>query len=83
MAMNFFRKLITACLFLITGAATLYAQDIERWDKQAVEKENPNAKWFKAAKFGMFIHWGLYAKLGGIWKDKDYYGSGEWDHASG
>jgi alpha-L-fucosidase len=78
MAMNFFRKLITACLFLITGAATLYAQDIERWDKQAVEKENPNAKWFKAAKFGMFIHWGLYAKLGGIWKDKDYYGSGEW-----
>jgi alpha-L-fucosidase len=76
--MNFFRNLILTYLFVIAGSAALYPQDIERWDKQAVEKENPNTKWFKAAKFGMFIHWGLYAKLGGIWKDKDYYGSGEW-----
>ena len=25
-------------------------------------------KWFKDAKFGMFIHWGLYSQAGGIWK---------------
>jgi|GEM_PF-2005056 len=25
-------------------------------------------KWFKNAKFGMFIHWGLYSQAGGIWK---------------
>ncbi|TWU30867.1 alpha-L-fucosidase [Novipirellula artificiosorum] len=24
--------------------------------------------WFKEAKFGMFIHWGLYSQAGGIWK---------------
>ncbi|CAH8283567.1 alpha-L-fucosidase [Mariniflexile fucanivorans] len=23
--------------------------------------------WFKEAKFGMFIHWGLYSQAGGIW----------------
>ncbi len=25
-------------------------------------------KWFKDAKYGMFIHWGLYSQAGGIWK---------------
>jgi len=25
-------------------------------------------QWFKRAKFGMFIHWGLYSQAGGIWK---------------
>ena len=24
--------------------------------------------WFKAAKFGMFIHWGVYAQAAGEWK---------------
>lgn len=32
----------------------------------------------KDAKFGIFIHWGLYSKLGDVWKNKNYYGSGEW-----
>ncbi|OGK14666.1 hypothetical protein A3C98_03755 [Candidatus Roizmanbacteria bacterium RIFCSPHIGHO2_02_FULL_37_15] len=34
--------------------------------------------WWKKAKFGMFIHWGLYSYLGGIWKSKktNYYS--EW-----
>lgn len=27
-----------------------------------------NMKWFKDAKFGMFIHWGPYSRLGGEWK---------------
>ncbi|WP_052823392.1 alpha-L-fucosidase [Neotamlana sedimentorum] len=31
-------------------------------EKQAV------LKWFKEAKFGMFIHWGLYSQAGGVWK---------------
>ena len=34
--------------------------------------------WFRDARFGMFIHWGLYAQAGGEWKGKrePYYG--EW-----
>ena len=27
-----------------------------------------NREWFKGAKFGMFIHWGLYSVLGGEWR---------------
>lgn len=25
--------------------------------------------WFEEAKYGMFIHWGLYSQVGGIWKN--------------
>jgi alpha-L-fucosidase len=33
--------------------------------------------WFREAKFGMFIHWGLYSKMAGYWKGKQVRG-GEW-----
>jgi alpha-L-fucosidase len=35
-------------------------------------------KWFREAKFGLFIHWGLYAVPAGTWKDKQIPGIGEW-----
>jgi alpha-L-fucosidase len=38
----------------------------------------PDAQWFRDAKFGIFIHWGLYSQLGNVWDGKSYYGSGEW-----
>ena len=38
-----------------------------------------NREWFKQAKLGLFLHWGLYSVLGGQWKhDGVYKGHGEW-----
>ncbi|MSR29171.1 MAG: alpha-L-fucosidase [Phycisphaerales bacterium] len=34
--------------------------------------------WFRDARFGMFIHWGLYAIPGGRWDGTDVPGAGEW-----
>ena len=34
-------------------------------------------QWFREAKFGMFIHWGVYAQLAGSWKGKEIPGIGE------
>ena len=34
--------------------------------------------WFKEAKYGMFIHFGLYAVPAGEWKGKTIPGIGEW-----
>ncbi len=68
-------SLILICFTWIVAQA----QDMENsWDKNISRNEHPNIQWFKDAKFGLFIHWGLYSKLGGVWKDKNYYGSGEW-----
>ena len=35
-------------------------------------------KWFEDARYGLFIHWGLYAELGGIWNQTAYPGGTEW-----
>ena len=35
-------------------------------------------EWFREAKFGLFIHWGLYALPAGEWKGTRSLGLGEW-----
>lgn len=37
-----------------------------------------NKTWFKNAKFGMMIHWGLYSLPAGEWKGKRMEDIGEW-----
>ena len=45
----------------------------------SVAQTNPNRMtWFRDARFGMFIHWGLYAIPAGEWKGKQIPGIGEW-----
>jgi len=34
--------------------------------------------WWKEARFGMFIHWGIYSVPAGVYQDKDIPGIGEW-----
>src|ERR1700739_506528 len=45
--------------------------------------DSPEAKqarlaWFKQAKYGLFIHWGLYSIPAGQWKGQTCLGLGEW-----
>ncbi len=41
--------------------------------------KNPDRQaWWREARFGMFIHWGLYALPAGIWQEKEIPGIGEW-----
>lgn len=39
--------------------------------------------WWKKAKFGMFIHWGLYSIPAGIWNGQEIRKYGEWIMAYG
>ena len=34
--------------------------------------------WWRDARFGMFIHWGLYSIPAGTWDGKQIPGIGEW-----
>lgn len=34
------------------------------------EQHDDRMRWFRDARFGMFIHWGLYAQAGGEWNGK-------------
>jgi len=42
------------------------------------EVANGRFSWFKQAKFGIFIHWGLYSLLEGEWRGQEYRGIAEW-----
>lgn len=40
--------------------------------------KNDRMRWFREARFGMFIHWGLYAELAGYWNGTHYPYPSEW-----
>lgn len=53
----------------------------EMWGQQISIDQNSlseRSALFENSNFAMFIHWGLYSNLAGKWKDKTYYGIGEW-----
>ncbi|KKK92756.1 hypothetical protein LCGC14_2699740, partial [marine sediment metagenome] len=70
--------LLLACLvggwFLAVAAKTADAA-LPGETKQAMDKR---MAWWREAKFGMFIHWGLYAIPAGEWKGRKVSGIGEW-----
>ena len=67
MSMNFFTARFSQILILLVGVLTLRPASAA-----------PDTQWFRDAKFGIFIHWGLYSEPGNEWQGKSYYGSGEW-----
>jgi alpha-L-fucosidase len=42
------------------------------------EQKDARMQWWREARFGMFIHWGLYCVPGGIYKGQKINGLGEW-----
>ena len=46
--------------------------------QRAGARADPRLDWFRDAKFGLFIHWGLYAIPAGVWKGQEIPGIGEW-----
>ena len=42
------------------------------------EEKAERMSWFKEARFGMFIHWGVYSVLGGTYQGEQVPGISEW-----
>jgi len=61
--------LVSTMLLLVATAGPLCGQGPSQDQRMA---------WFRQAKFGMFIHWGLYAIPAGYWKGQRIPGIGEW-----
>jgi alpha-L-fucosidase len=47
-------------------------------DTETPAEKSNRMQWFREARFGMFIHWGLYAIPAGRWNGKEIPGIGEW-----
>ena len=47
-------------------------------DTETSAEKDERLRWFREARFGMFIHWGLYSIPAGRWDGKEIPGIGEW-----
>lgn len=69
-------------LTIIAGALALGAMHLDAAGETDPERDARMA-WWREARFGMFIHWGAYAQMAGVWDGKRIdagvgHGIGEW-----
>jgi len=57
--MNIRKISITACLFFIN--LLIFGQQISLAQSKGYQDRIERTEWFREARFGMFIHWGIYA----------------------
>ena len=89
------RLLIVAALLTIAVGARLWAADPPaqpegatptatdktqlEWQKEYGPTHDQRMQWWRDARFGMFIHWGVYSVPAGVWEGKQVTRSGaEW-----
>ena len=63
-------NLITVLLFIQTITAQSVVETAQQRDRRM--------QWWQEARFGMFIHWGIYSVPAGVYKGKEIPGIGEW-----
>ena len=64
------KRLIILLIVLIGIQPVLFAQKTISQDERM--------QWWRDARCGMFIHWGLYCIPAGEWNGKEYPQIGEW-----
>jgi alpha-L-fucosidase len=64
--------ILFAVILTVAALAATASQSTQDEAKQA------RLRWFRDAKYGLFIHWGLYSIPAGEWKGKRSLGLGEW-----
>jgi len=71
------KKRILICIsitLLLPSAGCIHKFQTAR----AVPKIQDKMEWWQNARFGMFIHWGIYSVPAGVYQGKEISGIGEW-----
>jgi alpha-L-fucosidase len=63
---------------VVAGAVRAAEPAAKDFTKESPQERAARMAWFNEARFGMFIHWGLYAVPAGEWNGKPVDGIGEW-----
>ncbi|TDL99982.1 MAG: hypothetical protein C4K58_01685 [Flavobacteriaceae bacterium] len=74
----FFAMLWTSLSLAQTPQNTNQQNLVDYVATETPEQYNQRMQWFKDAKYGMFIHFGLFSVHGGEWKGKLAKGYSEW-----
>ena len=60
------------------SATNLQSASPDPYANETKEQRDTRMKWFREARFGMFIHWGVYSVPAGTYNGKRIGGIGEW-----
>lgn len=63
------KKLIISLSIILILGNNLISQQLNKDDRM---------EWWREARFGMFIHWGVYALPAGVWNGREIGNIGEW-----
>jgi alpha-L-fucosidase len=74
------KVLLTVLAIVSLGSGILQAQTnwANPYEQEPKAERDARMKWFREARFGMFIHWGLYSVAAGEFDGKPTTGAGEW-----
>ena len=73
------RQLILATLLALAAMAPAATAQTNQTDKvETKEQRDTRMAWWRDAKFGLFIHWGVYSVPAGFYHDKPVPHYGEW-----
>ena len=76
------RASLPLLLVLVAGGALIARREVQSTPVPPAVAPDPartqRLAWFREAKYGLFIHWGLYAIPAGEWKGRRSLGLGEW-----
>lgn len=75
------KKLVLMIVLATMISVSNNAQEKKDYTDETQEEFNKRMSWFTDAKFGMFIHFGLYSQLGGEWNGETIDGLAEWIQA--
>ena len=67
---------LMATALVATAAETEVSQ--KSMSGESEEQLNARMAWWREARFGMFIHWGLYSAVAGEWEGKPIKGLSSW-----
>jgi len=70
------RRLVLGLAFTVVGSTVAPAQTAV--PRETAAQKDARMAWWRDARFGMFIHWGLYAVPAGTWHGERVNGLGEW-----
>lgn len=72
------RQSVSKIGFLLLVVVIILSADPSLTQAETPEQRDERMSWWRTARFGMFIHWGLYAVPAGEYQGKQYGGIGEW-----
>ena len=69
---------VLVCLFFAGGLLAAEEKPAWPYEDESKQQRDERMAWWRDARFGMFIHWGVYAVPAGTYDGKQIPGIGEW-----